>query len=66
MLNGRDVGDECKQMKDLGPFRLESYNVMFHSKDACSKNGLRTKKSDLETIFFLCPSVKRDVGHIPL
>lgn len=50
--------------KDLGPFRLKSYNnkAMFHSKDAYSKNGLRTKKSDLEPIFFSCPSVKRHVG----
>lgn len=56
--------------KDLRPFRLESYNnkVMFHSKDACSKNGLRTKKSGLETNFFQVLVLRGmwDVGHIPL
>lgn len=41
--------------KDLGPFRLKSYNnkAMFHSKDPCSKNGLRIKKSGLQLNFFM-------------
>ena len=48
---------------DLGPFRLEPYNnkVVFHSKEPCSKSGLRTSKSDLE-LNFLCPSIKRHAG----
>lgn len=39
---------------------------MFHSKDACSKNGLRTKKSDLELYFFHVLRCMWDVGHTPL
>lgn len=56
--------------KDLGHFRLEPYNkkVMFHSKDACSKNGLMTKKSDLEPNFFHVLVLRGmwGVGDIPL
>lgn len=56
--------------KDLGPFRLKSYNnkAMFHSKDPCSKNGLRIKKSDLQLNFFHVLVLRGmwDVGHIPL
>lgn len=47
----------------LGPFRVECYNnkLVFHGKEQCFKNGLKTKKSDLE-LNFLCPHDKRHTG----
>lgn len=54
----------------LRPFRVECYNnkLAFHSKEQCFKNGLKTKKSDLELNFFYALTIRgiRDVGHIPL